>query len=292
MMLIPASTTLPSNASTSLQRAAILARNNVHVVGTGKRTLLLCNGFGCSQQIWRYLVTPLATQYTVVLFDHVGGGASDLHAYDPQKYGSLAGYAHDVVEICQALALTQVTLIGHSVGATIAMLAAIQAPAYFTDVILLAPSPCYLNEPGYHGGFEREDIEQLLGLMQADYDSWANLFANLLMGPANNASLGEQLAGYFCQTDSVIAQQFARVVFLSDNRADVPHLQHRTLLVQCQHDVAAPEEVGAYLLEQLPNATLVQLQATGHCPHLSAPLETLATIEHFLTHEAAYLDTV
>jgi len=168
------------------------------------------------------------------------------------------------------------------VGATIALLAAIQAPAYFSDVVLLAPSPCYLNEPGYHGGFEREDIEQLLGLMQADYDSWANLFANLLMGPTNAASLGEQLAGYFCQMDSVIAQQFARVVFLADNRADVPFLHHRTLILQSQHDVAAPEEVGAYLLEHLPHATLVTLQATGHCPHLSAPLETLGALEAFL----------
>ena len=146
---------------------------------------------------------------------------------------------------------------------------------------MLAPSPCYVNRPGYYGGFDQEDVLQLLQLMEADYNGWAYMFAGLLMGPAN-PSLGEELAKYFCDTDSTIAKQFARVAFLSDNRAEVPNLQTNTLLLQCQQDAVAPEEVGAYLLEHMHKATLVTLQTTGHCPHLSAPLETLAAIEAFL----------
>ncbi|OUJ73891.1 alpha/beta hydrolase [Hymenobacter crusticola] len=259
----------------------MLQRNNVRVIGEGKPPILLCHGFGCNQHIWHYLTTPLAARYQIILFDHVGAGESDLTAYDPVKYNSLDGYAQDIIEICQALKLQEVVIVGHSVGAMIAMLAAISGPEYFSKVVMLAPSPCYSNQPGYHGGFEPEDVQQLLQLMDADYNGWAHMFAGLLVGP-DHASLGEELATYFCETDSTIAKQFARVSFLSDNRAEVPHLQTSTLLLQCQQDAVAPEEVGAYLLEHMHKATLVQLQATGHCPHLSAPLETLAAIEAFL----------
>ena len=245
--------------------------------------MVLCNGFGCSQQIWQHLIPALAARFQLILFDYVGTGKADLNAYDERKYSTLNGYAQDVVAICQALQLREAVLVGHSVGAMIALLAANQAPEYFTKLVLVAPSPYYLNEPGYYGGFELEDIHQLLALMDEDYHSWTNLFASLLMGPANPASLGEELATYFCETDSAIAKQFARVVFLSDNRSDVSSLRQPALVLQCQQDVAAPAEVGAYLLAHLPNATLVTLQATGHCPHLSAPLETLAAIEAFLT---------
>jgi len=260
---------------------AVLERNNVRVIGEGKTSILLCHGFGCNQQIWHYLATPLATRYQLILFDHVGAGESDLKAYDPAKYNSLEGYAQDIVEICQALQLREAVIVGHSVGSMIAMLAAIKAPEYFSRVIMLAPSPCYLNKPDYYGGFEQEDVQQLLQLMDADYTGWAHMFAGLLMGPAK-PSLGEELAKYFCDTDSTIAKQFARVSFLSDNRTEVPQLQTSTLLLQCQQDAVAPEEVGEYLLEHLREATLVKLQTTGHCPHLSAPLETLAAIEAFL----------
>lgn len=254
----------------SSEQPDVLGRYNVRVYGQGKQTLMFCNGLGCSQHIWQYLTPALALRYRLVLFDYPGTGEAQA-AYDAQKYGELSGYAQDVVAICHALAVPRMVLIGHSVGATIAMLAAVQAPSIVASVVMLAPSPCYLNKPGYHGGFDAEDVEQLLELMEADYDGWANLFANLLLGPANSASLGEQLAHYFCQADSAITQQFARVTFLSDNRADVPHLQARTLILQCAQDVAAPEEVGHYLHQHLPQATLVQLRAMGHCPHLSAP---------------------
>ncbi|MGI4864616.1 MAG: alpha/beta fold hydrolase [Janthinobacterium lividum] len=263
------------------QRRQVLERHSVRVIGHGKPPMLLCNGFGCNQGIWRYLSTALAVHHQVILFDYVGSGQSDLTAYDSQKYATLAAYAQDVVEICQALDLRGATLVGHSVGATIAMLTAIEAPQHFTKVVLLAPSPYYLNEPDYYGGFERADLLQVLATMDEDYQGWTTAFADLLMGPTNASSLGEELARFFCEMDSTIAKQFARVTFLSDHRADVARLSLPTLLVQCRDDVAGPPEVGDYLVSHLPHAQLVTLDTSGHCPHLSAPLETLAAIQAF-----------
>jgi sigma-B regulation protein RsbQ len=279
-------TTGHSSASQSLEALEythpLLQRNKVRVIGNGDQVLLFCHGFGCSQQIWRYLTTSLATRYKLVLFDYVGSGESDLQAYEPVKYSSLAGYATDIVDICKVLELRNVVLVGHSVGSTIAMLAAVQEPSYFSKIIMLAPSPCYTNEPGYHGGFDREDVLQLLQLMDADYAGWANMFAAILMGSRNEASLGEELAGFFCNTDPQIAKQFATTAFLSDNRAEVSLVNIPTLILQCSQDAIAPEEVGEFLHQQLPQSTLVKLQATGHCPHLSAPLETLRAIDTYL----------
>jgi sigma-B regulation protein RsbQ len=264
------------------QRQRILARHNVRVIGEGKPPMLLCNGFGCNQRIWQHLTTALAAQHQVIVFDYVGSGESDLSAYDPQKYATLAGYAQDVVEICQALNLHKTVIVGHSVGATIALLAASQAPQHFAKAVLLAPSPCYINEPGYYGGFERADILHILAMMETDYRGWATAFADLLMGPTHASSLGEELAGFFCEMDPTIAKQFAHVSFLSDNRADVAQLHLPTLVVQCADDVAGPPEVGAYLIRHLPHAQLITLSTSGHCPHLSAPLETLNTIQAFV----------
>ena len=260
----------------------VLHRNNVRILGQGKPPLLLCNGSGYNQRMWHHLTTMLAAHHQVILFDHVGSGESDRRAYDGQKYDSLQGYARDVIEICQALNLREAVLVGHSVGATIAMLAANQAPEYFRRVVLLTPSPYYLNEPGYYGGFERENLQQLLDTMQTDYHGWAFGFADLIMGPTNSPALSEELGQFFWETDAAIAQQFARVTFFSDNRADVPQLHLPTLVVLCQEDVVAPTEVGAYLLAHLPQAKLVTLNTMGHCPQLSAPLETFAAIQHFL----------
>lgn len=264
------------------QRQRVLTRHSVRVIGEGKPPMLLCNGFGCTQHIWHYLTTALAVQHQVIVFDYVGSGESDVNAYSPQKYATLASYAQDVVEICQALDLREAILVGHSVGATIAMLAAIQAPQHFAKVVLLAPSPCYINEPGYYGGFERADLLQVLAAMKEDYQGWTTAFADLLMGPTSTASLGQELANFFCETDSTIARQFAQVTFLSDNRADVGQLRLPTLVVQCTDDVAGPPEVGAYFLQHLPQGKLTTLSTAGHCPHLSAPLETLAAIRAFV----------
>lgn len=272
-----------ASSMTAAHRRQVLERHSVRVIGHGKPPMLLCNGFGCTQQIWQYLTTALAVHHQVIVFDYVGSGASDLSAYSPQKYATLAGYAQDVVEICQALDLREAIVMGHSVGATIAMLTAIEAPQHFAKVVLLAPSPCYINEPGYYGGFERADMLQVLAAMEVDYQGWTTAFADLLMGPTNTASLGEELANSFCEMDSTIARQFAQVAFLSDNRADVGLLRMPTLVVQCTDDVAGPPEVGAYFLRHLPQGKLVTLSTAGHCPHLSAPLQTLAAIHEFIS---------
>lgn len=244
--------------------------------------MVFCNGFGCSQHIWRHLTTALSQHHQLVFFDYIGTGETDPKAYDPQKYASLAGYAQDVVAICEALALRDVVLIGHSVGATIALLAATAAPTYFKQVVLLAPSPYYLNEPGYYGGFERADVEQLLAMFDRDGHQWAIPFANLLLGPTTAHSAMEELTTYFCEMDETVGRQLARITFLSDHRTDVTHLHLPTLIIQSAQDAAVPAEVVAYLAQQLPEAKQVQLPTMGHCPHLSAPLETIAAIAAFV----------
>jgi sigma-B regulation protein RsbQ len=272
----------PRAAAPATPEQALLARFNVQVIGQGKPPLLFCNGFGCSQHVWRHLTAALAARYQLVLFDYVGTGDADLAAYEPAKYARLEGYAEDVVAICRALDLREAVIVGHSVGASIAMLAAAAAPEHFAKAVLLAASPCYLNEPGYHGGFDRADVEQLLTLFEAEGHSWANPFAQLLMGPRNTGSAMEELAGFFCEMHPVVARQLAHATFWADNRADVPRLRLPTLVLQCAHDIAVPVAVAHYLRDHLPQGTLVQLQATGHCPHLSAPLETLAALDAFL----------
>jgi sigma-B regulation protein RsbQ len=266
----------------SAQGAEIMRRNHVRIIGDGKPPLLLCNGFGCSQQIWNYLLPTLTRTHQVICFDQVGAGESDCSAYDLLKYATLEGYAQDVVEICQVLDLREAILVGHSAGAMIGLLAAVQAPQHFAKAVLLAASPYYVNEPGYYGGFERADVLEVLASMESNYYGWASQFADLLIGPGYANSVGEELTSYFCQADSAITRQFAHVAYLADSRAVLPRLRLPTLLVQCSDDVAVPAEVGEYLVAHLPHAQLVTLAATGHCPHLSAPLETLAAMQPFL----------
>jgi sigma-B regulation protein RsbQ len=272
--------TPPSQALLTKQQ--VLARNHVRIMGYGKPPLLLCNGFGYTQRVWQVLATALAHDHQVILFDHVGVGESDPAAYDADKYAHLGGYAQDVLDICRVLELEQAVLLGHSVGATIALLAASQAPAYFAKVVLLTPSPCYLNQPGYYGGYERAEIEQLLTLIQTNHREWANLFVDLLLGPLATPELAAETHECLSATASPMAQQFARVTFLSDHRAEVPGLSLPTLVVQCLDDAIAPAEVGGYLVTHLPNAQLVTLPAAGHCPQVSSPLATLAALRPFL----------
>lgn len=261
---------------------SVLQRLNVNVLGNDKPPLLFCNGFNCNQRIWNYLIPALVKHYQLIFFDQMGTGDSDLTAYDAQRYSTLDSYAQDVVEICQALEVRDAVVVGHSIGAMIGLLAAVRAPQHFSKVVLLAATPCFVNEPGYYGGFERQDLMALLAEMDRNYVNWATTFATLLIGSGNPASLGYELVGYFCQADPTIAKQFARIGFLSDNRADLPHLHLPTLVLQCSEDVAVPEEVGDYLLAHLPQATLVTLQTSGHCPHLSAPLEVVAALRAFI----------
>jgi sigma-B regulation protein RsbQ len=262
--------------------AFILQRYNVRSLGTGPLTLLFCNGYSCNQHVWHYLAPALAARYRLVFFDQVGTGGADPAAYDAQKYATLHGYAQDVVAICEALALQQVTIVGHSEGAMVALLATIAAPHYFAQAVLLSVSPCHLNQPGYYGGFDEADLQELLAAASPNYWHWATTLAFLLMGEGQAAALGHELATQFCQADRAIAQQAAQVTFLSDHRADLPRVSVPTHLLQCADDVAVPAEVNTYLLAHLPQATLTLLPTTGHCPHLSAPRHVLAALQNVL----------
>lgn len=261
---------------------SVLKRNNVNLSGNGQQPMLFAHGFGCDQQMWRFVAPAFEDAYKVILFDHVGAGQSDLAAYDPVKYSTLQGYADDVLEICHELNLTNVIFVGHSVSAMIGVLAAIEEPERFEKLVLVGPSPCYINDQEYVGGFSREDIEGLLELMDSNYLGWSRAMAPTIIGNPDRPELGAELTNSFCRTDPKIAQQFARVTFLSDNRADLPKLQTPSLLLQCAEDVIAPESVGRYLHQTLLDSQLVLMNATGHCPNLSAPEETIAAMKSFL----------
>jgi sigma-B regulation protein RsbQ len=232
--------------------------------------------------MWRFVTPEFADEYRIVLFDHVGSGGSDLGAYDHTKYSSLAGYADDVLDICRELELRDVIFVGHSVSAMIGVLAAAKEPSRFAKLVLVGPSPRYTNDGDYVGGFTTEDIEGLLESLDSNYLGWSHTFAPVIMGRDDRPELGEELTNSFCRTDPEIARHFARVTFLSDNRADLGRVQTPALVLQCSDDVIAPTSVGTYVHEHLAGSRLVQLAATGHCPNLSAPEETVAAIRSFL----------
>ena len=262
----------------------VRSRNNVVVTGREDGpTLLLAHGFGCDQNLWRLVVPELARRYRVVLFDHTGAGRSDLAAWTPERYGSLDGYADDVLEICRELDLRDVVLVGHSVGAMIAVLAAGLEPDRFAKLVLLTPSPCYIDDEDYRGGFSREDIDELLEALESNYLGWSAAMAPVIMGNPDRPELGEELTNSFCRTDPAIARVFARVTFLSDNRADLAKVSVPTLVVECRDDAIAPPEVGRFCHEQIAGSTLVTLDAVGHCPQLSAPEATAAAITAFVS---------
>lgn len=261
---------------------SVMKRNNVTISGRGRVPMLFAHGFGCDQHMWRLVAPAFEDDYKVIVFDHVGAGQSDLAAYDPATYSSLAGYADDVLEICRELAVTNGIFVGHSVSAMIGILAAIKAPEHFEKLALIGPSPCYINDGDYVGGFSKADIEELLDSMDSNYLGWSSAIAPAIMGNSERPALGEELTNSFCRTDPAIAKQFAHVTFLSDNRADLPKLRTPALILQCSHDIIAPEAVGQYLHRTLAHSQLVMLKASGHCPNLSAPAETIAAIKAFL----------
>lgn len=261
---------------------SVIRRNNVRIVGRGTRPLVLAHGFGCDQHMWRLMTPAFEDDYRVVLFDHVGAGGSDTSAYDRQKYGTLDGYADDVLELCAELQLTDVVFVGHSVSAMIGVLAARKDPARFRALVLVGPSPRYVDEPGYVGGFSRPDIDELLDALDSNYLGWSTAMAPVIMGNADRPELAGELTNSFCRTDPAIAAHFARVTFLGDNRRDLPEVAVPTLVLQCSDDVIAPLAVGEYVHRQMAGSQFVLLKATGHCPNLSAPDETGAAIRAFL----------
>ncbi|WP_406108567.1 alpha/beta hydrolase [Streptomyces sp. NBC_01003] len=261
----------------------IRRRNNVTVTGRKDGpVLLLAHGFGCDQNMWRLVVPMLAEGFQVVLFDYVGSGHSDPSAWSEQRYSSLGGYALDVLEICEELDLREVTFVGHSVSAVVGVLAAAKAPQRFSRLVMVAPSPCYIDEDGYRGGFSADDIDELLESLESNYLGWSAAMAPGIMGNADQPELGKELTASFCATDPDMARVFARTTFLSDSREDLKTVAVPTLVLECKQDVIAPREVGAFVHAAIPGSRLVTLEATGHCPQLSAPQATAEAIADFM----------
>ena len=261
----------------------VLTRNNVTLSGQDDgQPMLFAHGYGCDQNMWRFVAPAFAGQYRTVLFDFVGAGGSDPSAYDPRRYGSLQGYAADVVDVVRALDLHDVIFVGHSVSAMIGVLAASREPDRFAALVLVAPSPRYIDDEGYAGGFAESDIEELLASLDRNYLGWSTTMAPVIMANADRPELGAELTASFCRTDPEVAKRFARATFLSDNRADLADVKLPTLVLQCSDDPIAPDSVGEYVHAQIPGSTLVKLRATGHCPNLSAPDETVTAIAAFL----------
>lgn len=262
----------------------IIERNNIKVSGLGDETILFAHGYGCDQRIWKSVAPAFEKDYEVVLFDHVGAGHSDLSKYDRTKYSTLWGYADDLAEIVEALDINGAVFVGHSVSTMIGILAAIKNPKLFKRLILIGPSPCYFNEMGYDGGFSYDAINQMLQQVDTNYESWAKAMVPIIMGNSDRPALSQELLETFCQNQPDIARHFAYVTFLADHRSDLPKLDLPSLILQCSQDSIAPLSVGHYLNRELRHSELVILNATGHCPHVSAPLETISTIQNYLGH--------
>ena len=261
---------------------SVIKRNNVRILGKGTQPMMFAHGYGCDQNMWRYVYPAFEEDYKVVLFDHVGAGNSDQSAYSIGKYNSLEGYANDILEICKELDLQDVIFLGHSVSAMMGVLASIKEPKRFQHLVLIGPSPKYINEGDYVGGFKQEDIEGLMEALDSNYLGWSANMAPVIMGNPERPELGEELTNSFCRTNPEIAKQFAQVTFLSDNRNDLSLVVTPSLILQCSEDVIAPREVGEYVSRNIKNSTLHLMKATGHCPNLSAPEETIQAIKNYL----------
>ncbi|KYF67703.1 alpha/beta fold hydrolase [Sorangium cellulosum] len=261
---------------------SVRKRHNVKVVGRGDVDMIFAHGYGCDQNMWRLLTGAFEDSHRIILYDLAGCGGSDLSAYDRRKYDTLEGHARDVIEILGEIATGPAVFVGHSVSAMIGLLAGIAAPERFREHIMVGPSPCYINDGDYFGGFSRDDIDSLLDALDSNYLGWASAMAPTIMGAPDRPELGEELTNSFCRTDPEIAKHFARVTFLSDNRADLPRLTARSLILQCSDDVIAPPSVGEYLHKALPNSALRFIDNIGHCPHLSAPGPLVQAMREFL----------
>jgi sigma-B regulation protein RsbQ len=262
--------------------SSVQARNNVVTRGHGTQPMLFAHGFGCDQTMWRFVTPAFENDYRIVLFDYVGSGKSDWSAYDPQRYATLEGYARDVLEICHELDLRDVIFVGHSVSSMVGVLAANHEPERFSRLILIGPSPRYINDSDYVGGFERADIEGLLDTMERNYLGWASFLTPVIMKNPERPELTKELEASFCSTDPEIARRFAEATFYADNRADLAEVRVPSLVLQCSEDAIAPPEVGEYMHRHLNDSTFRVMQATGHCPHMSHPEETIRLMKDYL----------
>ena len=261
---------------------SVIERNNVHVRGAGERAMIFAHGFGCDQNMWRFVEPAFEDGFKTILFDHVGAGGSDLTAYSKTKYSTLAAYAGDIVEIGRELGLTDAVFVGHSVSSMMGALAAQQAPGMFGKLVMIGPSPRYINDGQYIGGFSEPQIEELLQFLESNHLGWSAQMAPAIMGNPDRPELGEELTNSFCRTDPEIAKAFARVTFTSDNRADLSKVNVPTLILQCREDIIASKEVGEFVHRSIPSSEMIMLEATGHCPNLSAPDEVIAAIRTFI----------
>jgi sigma-B regulation protein RsbQ len=265
------------NTNNSIQR-----RNNVNVIGVGSTVLMLAHGFGCDQSMWRFIVPAFKEDYKIVLFDYVGSGKSDVQSYNIEKYSSLYGYAQDVIDICTELNLKNVVFVGHSVSSMIGALASLQFPELFSKLIFVCPSPRYINDLEYNGGFSREDLVGLLEVMDNNYDGWANFLAPVVMQNPDQPELVAELEASFCNAEPTITRKFAEVTFFSDNRDDLAKIKLPVLIMQCANDAIAPDSVGEFMYQNISGSKLLRMNATGHCPHMSHPEETISAIQEFL----------
>lgn len=259
-----------------------LQRNNVIIKGGGSQVIMFAHGFGCDQNMWRFVTPAFEVDYKIILFDHVGAGKSDLSAYLPEKYDQLEGYADDIIGLCTELRLQEVIFVGHSVSALIGIIASIKAPGLLKSLVLVGPSPSYINDGDYIGGFTKPQIEELLESLDNNHLGWSMTMAPVIMGNSGKKELAEELTNSFCRTDPAIAKHFARTTFLSDKRELISEVNIPTLILQCSDDVIAPESVGIYMHQKIKGSKLVIMEATGHCPNLSAPEETINAIKEFL----------
>ena len=264
---------------------SLISRNNIHIAGKGRATMVFVHGFGCDQNMWRLLEPSYKDRFQTIRFDLVGSGNSELAAYDQKKYGNLQGYAEDVLEIVNEFADGPVIFVGHSVSAMIGMLANLKQPELFAAQVMIGPSPCYINDGDYVGGFTRQDINSLLDTLESNFLGWSSAMAPAIMGAPGQPELAVELTNSFCRTDPDISKHFARVTFLSDCRADLPNLHAPTLILQSSDDLIAPVAVGEYMHRTLPKSTLAIVENVGHCPHLSAPGSSVDAMDAFLEQE-------
>lgn len=260
----------------------IINRNNVKVFGTGEHTLLLAHGFGCDQNMWRFVTSNLSKYFRIIQFDYVGSGNSDVSAFDVEKYSSLEGYAEDIIDICQVFELEKITLVGHSVSSMIGLIASVKAPQYFENIVMVCPSPCFLNlPPDYLGGFDRADLEELIELMDKNYIGWANYLGPLVMGAENSVEMIKELSDSFCSTDPIIAKTFAKATFFSDLRNLLAQAKHPALILQSGTDALAATSIGVFMHDSMPNSELKVIEAEGHCLHMTHPNEVNRSIIDF-----------
>jgi sigma-B regulation protein RsbQ len=260
----------------------VIRRHNVNVSGSGERTILFAHGFGCDQTMWEPVARNFERDFRVVLFDYLGHGRSDASAYSPERYASLEAYAEDVIAIGRALDLRDAVFVGPSVSAMIGALASIRAPEMFSELVMVGPSPRYIDDEGYRGGFSREQIDELLDFLASNHLGWSAAMAPAIMGNPDRPELGSRLENSFCRTDPAIARDIAPAPFHYDNRGDLESVPARALVLQCSDDIIAPVTVGEYVHAALPRSEYRLLDATGHCPNLSAPEEVTAAIREFV----------